>query len=522
LFGRGDVEGLFTLVLEKIDVNDPSVLQRLLATTYGVAMAFQAREESFGRQFQDFLIGLRDAFIGTSATHPTDDWLARFYMQGCMKFAAQFYSQALADNIDVDQILFGQPVRIASIERHDTRVEDLKMLLMHFEEDTLGRVVGTRGRYAYRGEEHPALPHVRGTIWALGWRPEGLGEIDKRLEQRDFGYNRHSSERYIDKYAWIGIYSSREMPEYHAEFWRHGRSSDLQIDPSFPDPVTPAPLQLAPWVWSTPSDDEEWVRKGVVDIPDELLFCESVGSEIGPWMAVHGFLKTEIKALGREVFGFLVALLVDAADADRLVNALKSKDYLGNRWLPDPPEAHYIFAGEIPWHPDFGRDVSGDESWRPYRELIDVGDGRPIDVEILAHSFSWESYHSALNRAGGVLVPSARFSRAVGLRGFPQKFAQISPDGRKSTLSVGAPPGFTGALLYLRADLLKQFAGNRRLIWCLWGERGVTSQFGARPEWFDEVFKDYSMVWRKIVRAEDLAPVAKVRGRGKRSKKVSP
>ena len=38
-------------------------------------------------------------------------------------------------------------------------------------------------------------------------------------------------------------------------------------------------------------------------------------------------------------------MLVDAADANRLVDALNTKDYPGNYWLPRVPEDYYTFAG---------------------------------------------------------------------------------------------------------------------------------------------------------------------------------
>jgi hypothetical protein len=64
---------------------------------------------------------------------------------------------------------------------------------------------------------------------------------------------------------------------------------------------------------------------------------------------VPGLRSSRTKVPDRDVFGFLTAMLVDHANAGRLVEALSAEEYPGNRWLPEPPEDVYTFSGEIPW-----------------------------------------------------------------------------------------------------------------------------------------------------------------------------
>jgi len=207
----------------------------------------------------------------------------------------------------------------------------------------------------------------------------------------------------------------------------------------------------------------------------------------------------------RGVFGFLLALLVDAGDATRLVDALSKREYPGNYWLPRIPESHYTFGGEIPWSHEFGRDVEEDEDAQIYRREVEVLSGPPIKVEILAHDFGWESYHCALNQAGGAYVPSASFSRAFDLRGTPQSFDQILTNGDKASISLGGPTGFTGLLLYLREDFVRQYLGRRKLVWYIWGERNVYSEIHSPPPWLVKAHREHAIIWRQVVRGEELS-----------------
>ena len=100
-----------------------------------------------------------------------------------------------------------------------------------------------------------------------------------------------------------------------------------------------------------------------------------------------------------------------------------------------------------------------------YLDWVKLGDGTQIQVEILAHDFSWESYHSELNQAGHPFIPSRLFSRSLDLRGVPQSFDQRLTDNTRAAISLRAPAGFDGHLLYLREDLVQRYAAGRRLVW---------------------------------------------------------
>jgi hypothetical protein len=213
---------------------------------------------------------------------------------------------------------------------------------------------------------------------------------------------------------------------------------------------------------------------------------------------VSGFLKTDGQTLGREVWGVLNALLVAEDDAGPMVEALRQNPYPGRHWVPEAPEDHYTFAGEVPWHPHFAHDHDDYAPEPFYSKNVDVTEDATVDAEILGHLFSWEGYHSSLNQAGHPYLPSRTFSEAFDLRSLPQIFWQVEPDGTPAAVAVSAPARYTGQLLYLRTDLVRRYANGRKLIWFLWGER-LPHPYPNRPDQRIDAIRELNgEVWRHI------------------------
>jgi hypothetical protein len=281
--------------------------------------------------------------------------------------------------------------------------------------------------------------------------------------------------------------------------------SDIQIDPSFPEPPTQASLDLPLWALPSPATDRRWILNGVVEVPQDLLYRGEVGPHQGPWVAVWGELTANQQTPGRRTFGLLSAMLVARGESDRLVNALNNRGYPGNYWLPREPSDHYTFAGEVPWSPEFGRSAEGDRGASLYHDFVHVSDEESVEVEILAHRYSWESYHSVLGDAGGALVPSRAFSQAFALVGIPQSFDQALPDRSVVAVSLSAPAGFDGHLLYLREDLVRRYAKRRSVVWFAWGERQLYSYGLNVPNWYAEACQKGANIWRLVRRLEELS-----------------
>ena len=507
-FGLGDPSALFDLATDSLAINDPYVSERLLAASYGVAMAHQLPTSEFTRALGAFLTALRDAMTGPSATHPTSHWLARLYVQGTVTLALAYHKEAVPEGLEASgRVQFAPGPTVDPIDSGDPRAPEIdRTLQMDFENYTLGRLFRDRRNY---DNDHPghqaAVAHVLGTAWALGWREASFGHIDENLSHHASRLDRAPAERYGKKYGWIGFHTYAGILDDGGQL-DGDRLSDVDNDPSFPEPPPPAQINVPKWARSTPANDRRWVRQGVVSVPTELMYLSSINSHAGPWIAVYADLHTKDQAPGRRVFGVLRTLLVAPADADRLVGALNTRAHPGGWWLPEPPDDHYTFAGEIPWSPGFARTEDYDDPNQIYRGEVEVDDGPPVEVEILAHRYAWEGYHSVLNEAGGALVPSRPVSAAFDLREAPRSFDQTLPDGTRAAMSFRAPAGLGGHLLYLREDLVHRYAAGRRLIWFTWGERELYPLPRSIPDWLVRASQKGEDIWRHIRRGEELSP----------------
>jgi hypothetical protein len=437
-FGRVDAQGLFDLSVDSLALNDAYVGERMLAAAYGVVMSHQNSNADFAAPLKGFLEMLATALIGTTASAPTYHYLSRLYVRGIVAFSAKFYASSLPDVLR-GKWFFATPPFVQPLTKGEAGADEAgRTLFMDFENYTLGRLFEGRANYDMNHAGHQgAVAHVRGVVWALGWRIATFGALDGKIAENAHRFGGRGvqphAERYGKKYGWIGFFTYAGLLEERGQFPRDSHPfSDVDIDPSFPEeaPADGVPSVPAAWLLPTVESHERWIREGKQAVPRSLLRRETIGEHRGPWIAVHGHVSAADRILGRYAWAFISALTVSKKGEPRLVAALRA----GTRpWTTrDVPSDHYIFAGEIPWHPNFASEALVEEA---YRESVRMRGGA-VDVEVLAHEFAWESYHSEMNRAGSARVPSQLLSAHFDLRGAPQLFDQFLPDGSRATISL--------------------------------------------------------------------------------------
>ena len=511
-FGRADPEGLFELTLDSLAVNDAYVGERMLAASYGVVMSHQQVDIEFGAHLEVFLDRIASALVGSSVTAPTTHYLARLYVRGIVAFAERFYPSSLPDPLR-STWSFATPTPVPPIAKGDARSAEVGQTLhMDFENYTLGALFEDRSNYDMNHQGHQAaVAYVRGVVWSLGWRAATFDKLDSAIADDAFRSegrgHRPRAERYGKKYGWIGFFTYAGLLEAHGIFPRRNRPfSDVDIDPSFPEhpPVDGEPSVPATWLSPSVESHERWTRASSTPVPRNLLVREKIGEHDGPWVVVHGFVKAEDRVLGREAWAFISALVTAKKSAPQLVVALNG----GSRpWVSrDVPKDHYTFAGEIPWHPRFAAEAlaeSGPE--HAYREAVRAGTGNAV-VEVLAHDYAWESYHSEMNRAGSARVPSRHFSTRFHLRSVPQGFDQCLPDGTRATITLSGVDGLEGDVLYVREDLLRQYVGDRAVVWFAFGERELRPYPPSPPQWLVDIQRQNLNAWSVVLTDADLTP----------------
>lgn len=98
-----------------------------------------------------------------------------------------------------------------------------------------------------------------------------------------------------------------------------------------------------------------------------------------------------------------------------------------------------------------------------------------IEVEVPLHRYSWESYHSLENQAGGVDYVAPALSSYLSLRNRGDSMDLYDDCGNPASLYrlFGGPEFWRSNLLYLRKDLLEKYLleTGKEIVWIIWGER---------------------------------------------------
>lgn len=515
-FGRVDPEGLFALTIDSLRVNDAYVGERMLAAAYGVAMSHQQVDVGFADHLGPLLQQLASALAGQSAAAPTHHYLVRLYVRGIVAFAVKFYPASLPSSLS-GTWAFATPAPVQALSKGDPGEDEAgRTLHMDFENYTLGRLFDDRGNYDMSHAGHQAaVAHVRGVVWALGWRATTFDTIDNMIAEDAYRHGRGDRspvERYGKKYGRIGFFTYAGILEDQGLLPRESDFSDVDIDPSFPEkpPIDGSPSVPEAWLSPSIESHESWVRACTTSLPLGVIRRETIGGHSGPWLAVHGHVSAEDRVPGRRAWAFLSALGVSKGHEPRLVVALSAGD---RPWVTrEVPSDHYTFAGEIPWHPNFASVALAEGA---YREHVRIG-SQSVEVEVLAHDYAWESYHSEMNRAGSARVPSHPFSADFDLRGVAQSFDQFLPDGSPATITLSGVDGLDGDVVYIREDLLRRYVADRVIVWFVFGERELRPYPPSPPEWLVDAQRGRANAWNMVITEKDLTP-STARARGIRS-----
>lgn len=496
-FGRHDVDYLFDLATESLTLNDAYIGERVIAAAYGVATTFQSDTPGFAEVLGTYLTRLAACVIGADSTAPTYHSLTRYYIAGTFEFADRYYPDAVPPEMP-SPLPFAPGAAADPLPGGDPRRDEVDHTLgMNFGNYTLGRLFPDRANYDDTHVGHrEATDRLLGIVYDLGWREDRFGETDRRISNRRYeAASPRQVERYGKKYCWIAYHMvAGLLADQGAQLdWL-----EVDIDPTFPQAVGPVPVSVPTWARRTPGDEVRWLRNGVVNVPEEFWAPSQLDGDEGPWLLVHAEINTKDVATGRRAFGLFNTVLVDQEDADTLVEHFVTLDHPG-RDLIDIPSAYYVFAGEVPWHHRFAQPEPGGVVEDYYVERVRGLPGE-ISFEVLAHHFGWESHNSSENQVQGD-VPSRLLSEAADLRQVPGSLDQVDPRGRTAARSFAGPEGYSGFVLYARADVLRDYAGSRALVTFGWGERETQFAWPERPsQAIRRVYASHANIWRHVRR----------------------
>ena len=360
------------LLKYSIDINDPYVVERMLAVTYGLAMARQNDfdDESYRKEYLP-LYGkfLFDNLFSSESKYSTTHVLARDYAKRTIDIALIHHSSLLTDS---EKELIKYPLKNYYHNEWGSLPNYQKIkyrfgtpIHMDFENYTIGHLIDDRRNYDSEHKEYKLiLSQIYWRMYNLGYLFTKFERIDKQIENDSWRNSNNERagkiDRYGKKYSWIAFY---EMAGYRSDLgllkkWENEdelRISDTDIDPSFPLELRKYNLfeeiNKNNFLGDLGKEAKTWYSNdNDLDISDYIEINSYLGtSEKNEWVLLKGSISQKDKEnQTRDVTIGLNAILVDSEEYKKIENLTDKYhdytfDYLEN------VEDYYIYDGEINW-----------------------------------------------------------------------------------------------------------------------------------------------------------------------------
>ncbi|MFP9192765.1 NACHT domain-containing protein [Natrialbaceae archaeon A-CW1-1] len=425
------------------EVNDPYVLERVYAATYGGVLRHSGDES---------VVEIADVVheLEFEDGDPTPHLLTRDYARGILELVdhqIEDYSVDLDEvrppydssfSIDVPTPDELREQVTERVEEADTELQSrfwLGLVGSDFEgngsSDFSRYVVGTNSDsthvHGYDFSGSKALRWITKRVFDLGWHPDDFGDFDHYLNRwSNYGRGTRKPERFSKKYQWIAYYELVAWITDNCEFanptterpyngpWAY---SDRNIDPSVLDPEASSDLSLDDAVeYDCRIDDapiEEWIEDHE-EFPELAPLLEfSVDGE--EWVPLYGMYKWSAEEdtdsrLERDVFCRIDPVIVKESDKEELVawiieNWVESDEIRST--LVSSPVLTQTFRSEYPWHPII------EDKWEEDDSPIIRS---PVDVKNTAIDLLWEAeYDCSINEKYGMYAPSPKLADLLDL-----------------------------------------------------------------------------------------------------------
>ena len=365
-YGRRFPQEFLDLVMKSFTINDPYVSERMLAATYGIAMARQHdfKDTSFViKVLPVYARKLYETMFKPNAPHSTTHILARDYAKRTIDIALMHHLDLLTEG---ERERITSPFTDGGIrewgECNDGDAGPYQTgaapLQMDFGNYTLGRLVKDRGIYNF---EHPEYQRVRANIfwriYNLGYSLDTFGDIDSRLSEENYrkygrSANGGKTDRYGKKYTWIAFYElagfrqdNNLLPDYDDKL----RISDADIDPSFPNKQREYNLVREGFLGDPEIPAKDWIFNTAPPDLTSYLKVDQFCDEEGPWVLLWGSSSQEDKKDNRDMFASLQGLIVKSEETKEIVKTLMNQETIDRDNMPFCPADYYTYAGEVPW-----------------------------------------------------------------------------------------------------------------------------------------------------------------------------
>ncbi len=402
-YGRRFPNEFFDLVLKSFTINDPYVPERMLAATYGIAMARQNDfdDTSFvNEMLPKYAKQLYESIFEPNAPYATTHILARDYAKRTIDIALIHKPDLLTDDekLRIKPPFTDGGIRDWGESENKNKGEYEKgpaPLQMDFENYTLGTLVKGRAPYNNKHPEYKrVVANIRWRIYDLGFSLESFGEIDGWLAEGNYRKFARSGDgrkidRYGKKYSWIAFFELagfRQDNNLLPDRYDEGRISGADIDPSFPDEHREYNLVKEDYLGDREGSTEQWVLKTPHPDLTPYLNVDQLCEEQGSWVLLQGYLSQEDKQVNRSMFVWLQGLIVKSDEVEEIVDILNRQENIDGHTAPFIPEDYRTYAGEIPWSDTFPTNGWEDFSFEIEKDIVLheqlelLRDGEPISL----------------------------------------------------------------------------------------------------------------------------------------------
>ena len=394
-YGRRFPNEFFDLVLKSFTINDPYVSERLLAATYGIAMARQNdfEDTSFvDEMLPKFARQLYENMFKPNAPHATTHILARDYARRTIELAMIHQLDLLTNN---EMLRIKPPYTDGGIRdwgENENVEEGPPPVQMDFRDYTLKTLIKSDDSAPVEYKRVKANIHWR--IYDLGFSMDTFGEIDRWLAQensRKFGRSGdgRKTDRYGKKYSWIAFFELsgyRQDKDLLPDLYAGSRRLDADIDPSFPDEHREYDLVTEDFLGDRETSTEHWALKTQHPDLTPYLMVDQFWEEQTYWVLLDGTLGQEDKPASRKMSAWMQGLIVKSKDVDEILEILNRQEIIDGNSIPFIPEDYRTYAGEIPWC-----DTYPPNNWQefsflvrkytlPKKQIEILPDGEPIPL----------------------------------------------------------------------------------------------------------------------------------------------
>ncbi len=511
-YGRRFPQELLDLVIKSFYINDPYVSERMLAASYGIAMARQLdfEDQSYMKEFlPKYGRILYDLMFSPDAPYSTTHILVRDYARRTIDIALIHHPDLLTPD---EKRRIVPPFRDGGI-RNWGESEDgkdgqyIEPIRPDFANYTLGRLIASRRNYDFENEEYrEVLSNIYWRIYDLGYRTELFERVDELIyrqnEWRGRHENRGKTDRYGKKYSWIAFYEIAGYRQDQGLLNGSDRISDADIDPSFPENVPGFNLVHNNFLGEPDSPTQDWILNGGIPDLSSYSVMDDLLGQPGPWVLLDSFINQEDPNVRRKSFIFKRGFLVDADLSDELLDYWVARDTSWRRYLETSGD-YYTYAGEIPWADTFP--YNGLKELKIFiEEKYDKAQSyEKINVLIPIREYRWEGNHSDTNQTGTTAVLAKEITEHLNLCGQPQTFDMYEKSGKKATNSVhhGDKWHTYLSMIYIRKDLLDKYLEETKkcLVWAIWGERVLMLEgIPVRADDEEDIvrYRDFQQIFR--------------------------